>query len=74
MSNRFKIIGGHRITELCRPGRGADTCRFLMGGPDGWECGKHQEFFRQELDRRHEAGSMVARGDNCEGLGGPSVH
>lgn len=72
--NRFLIIGGRRIKELCRPGKGADTCRYLMCGPDGWECGKHQEFFRQELDRRSAEGSMGAKGDNCEGLGRETVH
>lgn len=72
--NRFKIIGGHRIAELCRPGRGADTCRYLLGGPGGLECGKHQDGFRQEIDRRSAEGTMVAKGDNCEGLGGPNVH
>lgn len=70
--NPFSVRSQQR-KELCRPGKGADTCRYLVCGPNGFECAKHQDGFRQEIDRRHRAGSMVAKGDNCEGVRGENV-
>lgn len=63
-------VADWRLNELCRPGRGADTCRYLGGGAMGFECLKHQDGFRQEIDRRSAAGSMNANGNNCDGIWG----
>lgn len=62
------LVPRHMFDTVCKIGQGADCCRYLLGGADGIECGKHQPEFKRMLDARHAAGTMVARGDNCEGL------
>lgn len=64
------VIERQHVAKVCSIGTGADTCRYLVAGGDGFECAKHQDGFRQEIDRRVASGSFVARGDNCEGLKG----
>ena len=55
------------VEKFCKPGRGAETCRYLLMGKGGWECAKDSEF--QELvEKNFEKGIMVARGDNCAGI------
>jgi hypothetical protein len=52
----------------CKPGRGTETCRYLlMGAGTGWFCGKHTTL-APVLDRRVEQKKMIAAGDNCEGV------
>lgn len=63
-------ISQQRLHALCRIGTGAGTCRYILGGPEGYECGKHQRDLAAHIDARVRAGTMVARGDNCEGLRG----
>src|SRR5262245_18136903 len=53
---------------VCRIGQGADCCRYLTMSPGGWSCQKLTGL-KAELDRRVAAGTMVARGNNCPGLG-----
>jgi hypothetical protein len=61
-------ISDDKAMADCRPGRGEETCRYLlMGAGTGWLCGKHTEL-RAVLDARVEAGRMSAHGDNCEGV------
>jgi hypothetical protein len=54
------------VKLTCRPGTGAETCRYLTMGAAGWSCEKHTSLADQ-LDQRVAKESMVARGDNCEG-------
>lgn len=68
MSN---IIPEDHLETVCRIGQRAACCRYIVRelattGP--YECAKHVQVLREQIDRRHAAGSMVARGDNCEGL------
>lgn len=51
------------VKEVCRPGSGAETCRYLTMSR-GWSCAKLSAGLRLTLDSRED---MVARGDNCEG-------
>lgn len=51
----------HRV---CRAGKGADTCRYIVGTPTGIRCGKLMPDLRAIIDSRE----MVAKGDNCDGL------
>jgi hypothetical protein len=53
------------VCAVCRIGRGAACCRYLVGGPDGVACAKEDDELRQAIDRR--AGSMTAQADNCPG-------
>lgn len=65
------IIPDNHLKAVCRIGEGADCCRYIVRelfstGP--YECAKHDANLKEQIDRRHLAGSMVARADNCEGL------
>lgn len=52
--------------EVCKIGQGADCCRFLTMGPNGFSCEKHGQHSGL-LTLRAIAGRMVARSDNCQG-------
>lgn len=65
MSDFIQISDAH-MQAVCRPGKGAKTCRYLGMGTQGVECLKHSQF-RATLDRRAMLGLMSARGDNCPG-------
>jgi len=60
-----KLDGAH-VDAVCRPGAGALTCRYLAMGATGWSCEKHSSL-AHALDERARLGTVVARGDNCEG-------
>jgi hypothetical protein len=54
------------VYKVCKPGENG-CCRYLtIHGRTGWCCEKHS-FLRRSIDRRVEAGTMNAVGDNCEG-------
>jgi hypothetical protein len=56
------------VTETCKIGQGHDCCRYLVVGPDGLECAKQNTRAKTTLDLRVELGTIVARGDNCDGF------
>ena len=62
-----RLIPAEHVTEVCKPGQGALCCRYLILGPEGFECAKEGEF-SEYFDRCVEAGTMVAQGDNCDGV------
>lgn len=53
--------------EICKLGQGEKTCRYLVVGEKGFKCGKYN-FVRGAIDERSEAGTMNAKGNNCEGI------
>lgn len=53
------------IKAVCKIGQGAACCRYLAMGID-WSCLKRSSL-KALLDERAAAGTMSARGDNCEG-------
>lgn len=55
------------LFSVCKPGQGAECCRYLLAGAGGIECGKYSQF-KSLLDERVSKGTMVAQGDNCEGV------
>ncbi len=60
------MIPENYIRETCKLGQGEACCAFLMMGQDGMECAKEtgaEGLIRKRLD----AGTMNAKGDNCEG-------
>lgn len=63
----IRVVDMLRAGTVCHIGEGALCCRYLAGGPNGLECLKHTSL-ALELDLRASLGTMVARGDNCEGL------
>ena len=61
------VIPEETFIRICRPCEGAATCRYIAAGPGGITCEKHSNLAKQ-MDAKVEAGTFVARGDNCEGL------
>lgn len=59
-------ISPEHLTLVCKPGKGAECCSFLIRPPGGFECGKRTPF-EQALTLRRMSGAMKAMGDNCEG-------
>ena len=53
------------IEEICQPGIGKGTCRFLIF--DGEFCCSKGSNFQSQIELRFEEGTMVACGDNCSG-------
>lgn len=60
-----KLTDSH-VMEVCRPGEKDETCRYLTMGAGGWSCEKHSAL-TYVLDSKVRAGTIVARGNNCEG-------
>lgn len=55
------------VNTVCKIGQGEACCRYLTMSPNGWSCEKLEPSARRMLDHRVMAGTMTARGDNCEG-------
>ena len=70
MSELKNPIEQEHFMNVCKPGQGHDCCRYVVAGSMGIECAKHSSL-KAELDRRVAAETMVARGDNCEGVINP---
>lgn len=51
------------VRDVCRIGQGAECCKYLVCGEEGFECGKVSEF-KEIIDAKTD---MVAGSDNCEG-------
>ena len=52
------------VKELCCPGNGADTCSWLLMGPNGWECCCLNKPY--DLLDRHMKGQLTAMRDGCD--------
>lgn len=59
------------INTVCKPGQGAETCRFLCTDGAGHVCVKkapeHQPT-RGLIEEQVNKGLLEAQGDNCEGV------
>ena len=53
------------MREVCKIGQQGECCRYLIGGPNGFECAKLNPGLAVAIDSRVE--QMNAQGDNCEG-------
>lgn len=66
------------VQELCRPGQGADTCIWLMMGPDGWFCSYYNRqgisLTGETLEERWCRGATVAKRDGCDKVKNMSFH
>jgi len=58
------------VKKLCRPGEGADTCIWLVGGQKGFEClyfnRKAVSLTGEILEDRWRKGFTVAKRDGCD--------
>lgn len=61
MSN---ITNEKYVDDVCKMGQGADCCRYLGRGEDGWECFK-ESGLKATIDARVD---MTAKSDNCKGF------
>lgn len=61
------------VDTVCKIGKGAACCRYLVAGSEGFECAKFEQSVRLVLDNRAAAGTITARGDNCEGRTGTAT-
>ena len=52
------------IRSICGLGRGADCCKYLAAGMNGFECLK----LNPELKRHIDNSNLNAKGDNCPGI------
>jgi hypothetical protein len=68
------VVSIHLTNEealrLCRPGFGADTCIWLVIGPEGWECIYYNRaeginLAGKTMEQRWKAGKTVAKRDGC---------
>jgi hypothetical protein len=57
------------VIDVCKIGKGAQCCRYLAVGQQGFICLKFTSN-KSYLDARVAANSMRAHGDNCEGQKG----
>lgn len=55
------------VDAVCKPGQQEATCAFLLFSPEGWACAKNLPDIQVQVQRRLLAGTMVAKGDNCDG-------
>jgi hypothetical protein len=58
-------ITDKHVMAICKPGQMEKTCRYLLIGMEGWECGKMNPQIKKMLDER--VTKMSAQGDNCDG-------
>jgi hypothetical protein len=65
MGDVARLTDDH-VKTTCRPGQGAETCRFLTMSAQGWCCEKLSGLAGY-LNRRVATNDITAQGDNCEG-------
>lgn len=59
------------VRDVCRPGDGTRTCRYLvgdiLGGDGGLHCARLDPELAARIDRRVADGTFVAQAINCPG-------
>jgi hypothetical protein len=60
------LIQEDKLKSVCKLGGGVATCSFLCADGGGFKCAKGSSL-ELSIRERHEAGTMVAKGDNCQG-------
>jgi hypothetical protein len=66
MNENIKRQMNQNVINICKIGQGANCCKYLLAGTEGFECAKH-EGEKQMIDRVWNE-TKNAQGDNCEGL------
>ena len=59
------MIPEEHVKNVCKVGKGAECCRYITMGADGWSCEKLTSL-AAVIDKR--AATMNAKGDNCAGI------
>ncbi len=60
-------IPAEHLEKVCKRGKGAECCRFIFYGKNGFECAKLTDLAAM-LNERVRANDITARGDNCDGI------
>lgn len=60
------------VRDVCKMGQGAECCRYLTMGADGWSCEKGSAL-QFVIDGKVKDGSFTAQGDNCDGAFGVAL-
>ena len=55
------------VVKVCRPGHGAETCRYLTMDGDGWACARGNDKLETYIEEQVTQGATTARGVNCSG-------
>ena len=57
------------VTQVCKIGLGNKCCRYLMAGPNGFECAlvNSSTIIKRRLDEKADSKTMVAQAVNCDG-------
>lgn len=56
------------IKEVCKIGQGAECCKYLVVGEEGFQCCKTDPLNKKIIDDNWRNTPHVAQGDNCEGV------
>jgi hypothetical protein len=59
-------ITDKHVEITCKIGQQEKTCRYLLMGHTGWECGKKDLQIKQIIDNK--VATMSAKADNCNGV------
>ena len=55
------------VVKVCRPGHGAETCRYLTMDAEGWACARGNDKLEGYIEEQMTRGRMTAVGVNCSG-------
>ncbi len=55
------------IKDVCKIGQGAECCKYLVMGGNGFECMKFNRLNKAVIDASWSEFDHVAQGDNCPG-------
>jgi len=61
------INTSEHVVKVCRPGAGAETCRFLTMDNDGWACARGNDKLEAYIEDQVKRGATTARAINCSG-------
>lgn len=56
------------LKGVCKIGQGHECCRYVVCGPNGFECAKHDPSLAPQLNFRVFCETINARGNNCPGV------
>lgn len=68
MSTILPSIPQPHLIGYCKPGKKESTCRYLGANQSGHVCLKKVPDMRLIIEERFAAGTLNAKGDNCQGL------
>ena len=68
LKDSARKITQEKLEKTCSMHNGEKTCRYIMMGEEGYVCVKNSKL-QELLDQRFSENKMIAKGNNCEGMG-----